>query len=208
VLLSGEPGIGKSRLTAALEEQLAGEAHIRLRYFCSPHHRDSALYPFISQIERAANFERDDPTEAKLAKLEALVEQSDNNASETAALFADLLGIPSEGRYSPLPQDPQRRRELTLAALVGQLEALARHQPVLLLFDDAHWADSTSLELLDRAIERLEHLPMLMILTGRPEFAPPWVGQARVTTLALNRLGGREAGGIGGHRRRRQAPAH
>jgi class 3 adenylate cyclase/tetratricopeptide (TPR) repeat protein len=198
VLLSGEPGIGKSRLSAALQEQLAGGAHTRLRYFCSPHHRDSALYPFIAQLERAAGFERDGTASARLDKLEALVAPSANNASETAALFADLLGIATEGRYPALPQDPQRRRELTLSALLGQLEGLARRQPVLLLFDDAHWADSTSLELLDRAIERLGHLPVLMILTSRPEFAPPWVGQARVTSLALNRLGGREAAALAG----------
>ena len=196
VLLSGEPGIGKSRLSAALQERLRDEPHIRLRYFCSPHHRDSALYPFIAQLEHAVAFDHDDPPPARLEKLEAVLAESGDSSGKTAGMLADLLGIPAEGRYPPLPQDPQRRRELTLAALLGQLEGLARRLPILLLFDDAHWADSTSLELLDRAVDRLEHLPVMMIMTFRPDFAPPWVGQANVTTLALSRLAGREAAAL------------
>jgi predicted ATPase/class 3 adenylate cyclase len=193
MLLSGEPGLGKSRLIAALRERLREEPHARLQYFCAPHHRDSALYPFIAQLERVAGFVREDPTAAKLDKLEVLLAQAGETTVETMALFADMLTLPTEGRYPPLPYDPPRQRELTLAALLGQLEGFARQGPVLLLFEDAHWADSTSLELLNRTIERLASLPVLMVVTFRPELAQAWVGQARVTLLALNRLGRQEA---------------
>jgi class 3 adenylate cyclase/predicted ATPase len=193
VLISGEPGIGKSRLTVALSQAIQSDQHTRLRYFCSPHHQDSVLHPFIAQLEHAAGFTREDSPAARLDKLETLLAQGGAGTGGTAALFADLLGLPTEDRYPALPQDPQRRREMTLAALLDQLAGLARRHPVLLLFEDAHWADSTSLELVDRIVERLRDLPVLMVATFRPEFAPPWVGQAHVTSLALSRLGGREA---------------
>jgi tetratricopeptide (TPR) repeat protein len=188
VLLSGEPGIGKSRLTAALQDMLHDEPHTRLGYFCSQHHRNSALYPFISQLERAARFERDDPPAARLDKLETLLALSGEIDAETARLFADLLGLTNDGSYATLPQDPQRKREMTLVALLGQLEALARRQPVLMVFEDAHWADPTSLELLDRAVALLSRLPALLVVTFRPEFRAPWVGQATVLSLSLTRL--------------------
>jgi predicted ATPase len=120
----------------------------------------------------AVAFAPEDSPTVRLDKLEAILAESGNNSGETAAVFADLLAVSVEGRYRPLPQDPQRWREVTLSALLGQLAGLAQRQPVLLLFEDAHWADSTSLELLDRTIERLGRLPLLMILTFRPEFAP------------------------------------
>jgi predicted ATPase len=188
VLLSGEPGIGKSRLRAALYERLRGEPHTRLSYFCSPHHRDSMLYPFIAQLERAAGFERDDPPDGKLEKFETLLAQSGKIGAETVGLFADLLGLIGEGRYPPLPQDRQQKREMTLAALLGQLEMLARQRPVLMIFEDAHWGDATSLELLDRLVASLRHLPALLVVTFRPEFQAPWVGQAHVSSLSLSRL--------------------
>jgi class 3 adenylate cyclase len=193
VLLSGEPGIGKSRIIAALQERLHGEPHTRLRYFCSPHRRDSPLHPFTAQLERAAGFARDDAPAIKLDKLEKLLAQSDENPSGAAALIADLLAIPTDGRYLPLPPEPERRRQQILASLVGQLDGLARVRPVLLMFEDAHWADSTSLELLDLIIDRLRRLPVLVVVTFRPEFSPPWVGQAQVAVLALSRLGSRDA---------------
>jgi class 3 adenylate cyclase/tetratricopeptide (TPR) repeat protein len=188
VLLSGEPGIGKSRLTAALHEQLNVEPHTRVRYFCSPHRGDSALYPVIAQLERAAGFEHDDLPAAKLGKVDTLLRQSGEASDETLALMADLLSLPCEGRFPALPSDPQRKREMTLTALLKQLEGLAARRPVLMIFEDAYWADSTSLELLDRTIERADRLPVLVVVTFRPEFRAPWVGQAGVTPLALNRL--------------------
>ena len=179
VLISGEAGIGKSRIVAALQERLESERPVRLRYFCSPHRRDSALFPVIAQLERAAGFDRDDAPAAKLDKLAALVSQSGDNAKETEAVFADLLAIPAGERYPPLSGDPRQRRERIFTALVRQLEELAQHRPVLFLFEDAHWSDSTSLDLLDRIAERVRRLPVLMVVTFRPEFEPIWTGQAR-----------------------------
>jgi class 3 adenylate cyclase/tetratricopeptide (TPR) repeat protein len=192
VVISGEAGIGKSRLAAALQERLQYEPHTRLSYSCSPYYRDSALFPFITQLERAAGFAREDSVATRLGKLEHVVEQADLSPSDTVALLADLLGLSAEERYPPLPEDPKQRREQTLVALVGQIEGLARRRPILLFFEDAHWADSTSLELLGRIVQRISDLPVLLVLTCRPEYAPPWVGQPHVTVLALNRLGGRE----------------
>ena len=187
VLLSGEPGLGKSRIAAALEERLQAEAHIRLRYFCSPSHQDSALYPFIDQLGRASGFGRDDVPAVKLEKLEALL-ASAMPLDEDVAFLADLLSLPNSERR-PLPNlSPQRRKEKTLEALIRQLERLARHQPVVMVFEDAHWIDPTSHELLDLAAERVRSLPVLLIVTFRPEFQPPWTGQPQVTMLTLNRL--------------------
>ena len=154
MLLSGEPGIGKSRLTAALLERLADEPHTRLRYFCSPQHTDSALYPIISQMERAAGFTHDDNTQAKLDKLDALLAQSFTPPQE-AALFADMLSLPNGGRYPTLELDPQMRRQRTLEALIAQLQALAQAKPVLMIFEDVHWIDPTSLEAVGRMVDRL-----------------------------------------------------
>ena len=192
VLISGEAGIGKSRIVAALQERLETERPIRLRYFCSPHRRDSALFPIIAWLERAAGFTRDDAPEAKLDKLTVLLSQAGDSAQETEAVFADLLGVPTGERHPPLPDDPRQKRERIFAALVRQLEALAQRRPVLFLFEDAHWIDSTSLDLLDRFAERVRRLPVLMIVTFRPEFEPPWIGQAHVTSVTLSRLGQRE----------------
>jgi class 3 adenylate cyclase/tetratricopeptide (TPR) repeat protein len=192
VLISGEAGIGKSRIAAALQERLEPERPIRLRYFCSPHRGDSALFPIIAQLERAAGFARDDAAAAKLDKLAALLSPSGNSDQETEAVFADLLAVPTGERYPPLLDDPRQKRERVFSALVRQLEALAQHRPVLFLFEDAHWSDSTSLELLDRIAERVRQLPVLMVVTFRPEFEAPWTGQAGVTSMTLSRLGQRD----------------
>jgi class 3 adenylate cyclase len=191
VLLSGEPGIGKSRLTAALMDRLAGEPHTRLRYFCSPQHTDSALYPIISQMERAAGFTHDDSAQAKLDKLDTLLAQS-VRPQQDAGLLADLLSVPNDGRYPKLELTPQQRRQKTLEALTAQLEVLSSIKPVLMIFEDAHWVDPTSLEALGRAVDRMRRLGLLLIVTYRPEFEPPWIGQPLVTALTLNRLGERE----------------
>ena len=143
VLLSGEAGIGKSRLTAALLERLAADPHTRLRYFCSPQHTDSALYSIISQMERAAGFAHGDTAQTKLDKLDTLLAQS-LTPRQDVALFADMLSLPNDGRYPPLELDPQQRRRRTLEALTTQIKALAQQNPVLMIFEDAHWADPTS----------------------------------------------------------------
>ena len=191
VLLSGEPGIGKSRLTAALLERLATEPHTRLRYFCSPQHTDSALYPIIGQIERAAGLARDDKLQTKLDKLDAMLAQSSTSAQD-AALFAEMLSLPNDGRHPALERTPQQRRQRTLEALVLQVTVLSRQNPVLMIFEDTHWTDPTSLELFGRVVDRIPRLRVLLIVTFRPEFEPPWIGRPYVTALTLNRLGERE----------------
>ena len=188
VLLSGEPGIGKSRLTAALMERLAPEPHTRLRYFCSPHHQDSALYPSIAQLERAAGFRREDTAEQRLNKLEAVLAQGTNDLREAVPLLADLLSIPTGGRYPPLDLTPQKRKEKTLDAQLAQVEGLAARQPVLMVFEDIHWSDPTTRESLDLLVDRIPTLRVLVILTFRPEFLPPWLGRPHVTMVTLNRL--------------------
>ncbi len=195
VLLSGEAGIGKSRLSAALMERLTAEPHRRLRYFCSPQHTDSAFYPIIGQFERAAGFAHGDTPPTKLDKLDALLAQT-STSRQDAALLAEMLSLPDDGRYPALELVPEQRRQKTLAALGLQLETLARSSPVLMIFEDAHWADPTSLEAFGRMVDRIASLRVLMIVTFRPEFEAPWVGQPHVTALALNRLGHREVGNM------------
>jgi class 3 adenylate cyclase len=194
-LVSGEPGIGKSRLVAELAQRLQAEPLLRLRYFCSPYHQDSALFPFIDQLERAAGFAREDLPAARLEKLEALLALA-TPLEEDVALIADLLSLPAS-EHHPLPSlSPQRKKEKTLEALIRQLEGLAGKQPVLMVFEDAHWMDPTSRELLDLTVDRARSLAVLLIVTFRPEFQPPWTGQPQVTMLALNRLDRRDGGAL------------
>ena len=195
VLLSGEAGIGKSRLTAALLERLASEPHARLRYFCSPQHTDSAFYPIISQTERAAGMAHDDTTQAKLDKLDAVLAQT-STPIQDAALFAEMLSLPNDGRYPALDLAPEERRQRTQEALTAQLAALTSHRPALMIVEDAHWADPTSLEVFGRTVGQIKTLPVLLIVTFRPEFNAPWSGRSHVTSLVLNRLGEREAAAI------------
>jgi predicted ATPase len=216
VLLSGEPGIGKSRITAALAERLHEQPHHHLRYFCAPHQQDTALHPVITHLEHAAGFSRDDPPAAKLEKLRRLFGQgrlghlrrrvaahagqrSRNSEQETEvlllavagvrqALIADLLSLPTGSALSEMNLSPQRKKERTLETLLGLLDDLSRKRPVLMVFEDVHWIDPTSRELLDLTIERIRRLPVLLIITFRPEFSEAWGGAAHVSTLLLNRL--------------------
>jgi class 3 adenylate cyclase/tetratricopeptide (TPR) repeat protein len=203
VLLSGDPGIGKSRLTAALRERLEREPHSRVRYFCSPHHQDSALHPFVAQLERAAGFAHDDSADVRLDKLTALIAPGARDRDEVI-LIADLLSLLPSGA-AELDLTPQRKREKLLAALLHQLDALARQQPVLMVVEDLHWIDPSSREFLDLTVERAASLPVLLILTFRPEFQPPWSGLPQVTALTLNRLdrpsGAAMVEGIAGNRK-------
>jgi class 3 adenylate cyclase/tetratricopeptide (TPR) repeat protein len=188
VLISGEPGIGKSRLAAALAERIAGELHTRLRYQCSPYETNSALRPFIAQLERAAGLKADDTSEQRLDKLEAALAVGTSRVETVVPLFAALLSIPFGGRYPPVTLSPAQQRRRTLAALLDQFEARAHLQPILLSFEDAHWADATSLELLDLTVKRVPKLPVLALFTFRPEFEPPWTGLPNVSTMTLGRL--------------------
>jgi class 3 adenylate cyclase/predicted ATPase len=198
VLLSGEAGIGKSRLTAALLERLAGEPHTRLRYFCSPQHTDSAFFPIISQMERAAGFAHADTTQVKLDKLDAVLALA-LTSTRDGALFAEMLSLPNDGRYPALDLMPEQRRQKTMEALAAQLEVLSRSKPLLMVFEDVHWSDPTSLETLSRTLERIRTLSVLLIVTYRPEFEPPWIGRPYVTEISLNRLGEREIDAIISH---------
>ena len=185
VLLSGEPGIGKSRLVRELHAGLEGEPHVWLLYQCSPYHTTSPLHPVIEQLERAAGIGRDDPPETKLDKLEALLAQSTARLDLAVPLVAAVLGVPTGARYSLPELTPQRGKQLTLQALVDQLESTSAGQPVLLAYEDVHWIDPTTLELLGLAIERIKRLPVLLLITFRPEFNPPWIGQPHVSPLPL-----------------------
>jgi class 3 adenylate cyclase/tetratricopeptide (TPR) repeat protein len=191
VLLSGEAGIGKSRLTAALLERLASEPHTLLRYFCSPLHTDSPFYPIIGRIERGAGLKRDDTPQVKLDKFDALLGRVPTSAGD-AVLLAEMLSLPNDGRYPTLDLTPEQRRERTLEALTTQMVSLTLRQPALMILEDAHWADPTTLELLARTADRIITLRVLLIVTYRPEFDPPGVGEPHVTTLTLNRLTRRE----------------
>ena len=199
VLISGDPGIGKSRIAETVIERLTGEPHIRLREFCSPHHQDIALYPSLTQLERAAGFRREDTDDQRLTKLEAVLAVGAADVGEAVSLLASLLSIPAGDRYPGLDISPERRKAATLQALVSQMVGLTRRQPVLLVVEDAHWADPTSLELFELIVERASSLPLLAIVTFRPEFAPPWVGRSQVTLISLNRLPRRLCAEMIGH---------
>ena len=197
----------KSRLTAALLERIATEPHTRLRYFCSPQHTDSAFYPIIGQMERAAGLAHDDTAQAKLDKLDALFARTaiasctratdlTSTTKQDATLFAEMLSAPKRWPLSRARPCPSAAPTKTLEALTAQLAGLASQHPVLMIFEDAHWTDPTSLEAIGRAVDRIKTLPVLLIVTFRPEFNAPWVGQPHVTTLTLNRLGEREAATI------------
>ena len=173
VLLSGEAGIGKSRLTAALLDRFANEPHTRIRSFCSPQHTVSAFYPIIGQIERAAALTHNDSLQAKLDKLDATLAQSSTSAQD-AGLLAEMLSLPNDGRYPALELTPQQRRQKTLEALVSQIVAVSRQNPLLMIFEDAHWIDPTTLELFGRIVERIRTLRVLLIVT--PNLSPPGSG--------------------------------
>ncbi len=188
IVVTGEAGIGKSHITLALQEALHGQSHTPIRYFCSPHYSNTALHPFITQLARSAHFQRNDTGAQKLAKLDALVREFTNDTDEIVALFASLLSLPPDPRY-PLPSlTPQKIKEKTLEALVAQFAGIAARQAVLAIFEDAHWIDPTSRELLVQIVDRVAHVPALLIITARPEFVPPWPGYPHITTLPLSRL--------------------
>ncbi|MCA6118121.1 AAA family ATPase [Bradyrhizobium sp. WSM 1738] len=193
VLISGEAGIGKSRLVAMLCENASLGAHCRVRYQCSPYHINSALHPFVAQLERAAAIRSQDTPEQKLDKLEAMLTRGTQRVANAAPLIAALLSIATGERYPPLGLNPVQQRRQTFAALLDQLEGLARQQPVLIVCEDMHWADATTLELFDLAVDRIRGLPILALMTFRPEFEPPWAGLANVSVLRLDRLDRQDA---------------
>ena len=197
VLLAGESGIGKSRLIRALRERLEGEPHTPLSQYCSPHHQNTALHPVAGLLERASDLRRDEPPEQQLAALEAMLALGADDLREVAPLFAELLAIPvPAGRYPVLELSPPQKKERTFRALLDQLAGLAARQPVLVLYEDVHWADPSMLELLGRVVERVQRLPVLTLVTFRPDFAAPWAGHGHVTLLSLSRLSRRQGQAI------------
>jgi class 3 adenylate cyclase/predicted ATPase len=193
VLLSGEAGIGKSRLAQALRGEIRGQHHVAVRYQCSPHHANQPFYPAIGQIWHAAGFSPGESTQARLDKLEGMVAQSQLDRAKITPCLAALLSIPTAGRYAPFDLPPSLMKERTIDALIALLVGLTRSAPVLFLLEDAHWIDPTTLELTNRAFQEWQNLPVLSLITFRPEFTPTWDGRAQVTSLSLNRLERREA---------------
>jgi class 3 adenylate cyclase len=191
VLLSGEPGIGKSRIALGLLQGLVDEAPIRLRYQCSPFHSQSALHPVLEQMARAAGIEETDPADLKLAKLETVLAIGSEQVEEAVLLLALLLSIPTGGRGPPPQLSPERRRQRTGEILLEQLEGLAARQPLLMIFEDAQWIDPSTSELLGLTIERIHKLPVLLLIIFRSDFAPPWRGR-NVTALSLAGLSRRQ----------------
>lgn len=188
VFLVGEPGIGKSRISESLRERTAADNPTLLRYQCSSYHSNSALHPFIEQLQRAARFESIDSTNTRLDKLEALLSTAKTQRDLAAPLVASLLSVPFDGRYRPLNMTRDQQKDATMELLVSQVEGLTRRHPTLIIFEDAHWADPTSLELLGHIIDRLPEMAALAIITFRPDFSPPWAGRSHVTSMTLSRF--------------------
>ncbi|MBI2802010.1 MAG: AAA family ATPase [Gammaproteobacteria bacterium] len=187
VMLSGEPGIGKSRLLSALHSELATNGAQALRFQCSPYHIYSAFYPSISNFERALRFTADESLASKLDKLEALIVEQLGRPLADVRFIATMLSLPTD-RYGSLDMSPQRFKTETLRVLADLTEAAARRTPTVFLFEDAHWTDPSSLEVLDLLVERIKNVPLLIVITHRPEFASRWLNQDHVTSIALTEL--------------------
>jgi class 3 adenylate cyclase len=187
VLITGEPGIGKSRLLLALEHEVEQAQHARIRFLCSPHYQDSPLFPIVHQIERAASFERHDPPTVKMEKLSRLLE-ADSSSNPDVSVIADLVSIRRSENGLPDHHARQGSKDQILAAVLRQFDRLTRYNPLLVIFEDIQWADPTTLDLLDLLIERVERLRILLVITARPELQPPWVIRPQVTVLMLSGL--------------------
>ncbi len=198
VVLTGEAGIGKSRLIAALEEALAAEPHASLRYFCSPHHQDSPLYPVITRWEQDCGFVRADGDEQRLEKLAGRLEALGATADE-CSLIAEMLSLPGGDRFSPLNLTSRRKKEQTFDALRRLLAIRAQQSPMLMLFEDAHWSDPSTLDLMDGFAEVVAELPVMFVASCRPEFTAPWIGHANTDTLYLGRLDRHQAAILAAH---------
>ncbi len=189
VFISGEAGIGKSRLLQGLRDQVAARELIRIRYQCSPYYSNSALYPTIKQLERAAAFRSDDDGETRLGKLDRLLRNSGDEFQANAALIAQLLSLPFEERYGAIELPPQQIKQRLLETLAANLMWLAGRRPILFLFEDIHWIDPTSQELLERIIAGLPRARILLVVTHRPEWQPSFGDHNHLTSIELNRLG-------------------
>jgi class 3 adenylate cyclase len=192
VLIVGQPGIGKSRLTQGMQERIL-EPHTSLHHQCSPFHLNSPLHPFIEELESCAGFARQDAPVQRFEKLEAALADLVPQMEDALPLFAALLSLPA-GRYPPLQLSPQKQKEKTLQALIDRVRALTRGGPVMIAIEDIHWIDPTSQDLLELLVPIVSGLPVLLVMTYRPEYLPPWTGP-HVNTVTLNRLS-REQGAV------------
>jgi class 3 adenylate cyclase len=199
VLLSGEPGIGKSRIALALRERLGSDAGISVRYHGSPYHTNTALFPVIDQLERASGFARGDTPEVRLAKLEALLGNAATGSRSAVLLIAEHLAIPTGNRFPALELAAEQKKAQTFHVLLAQIEGLAAKKPLVMTIEDAHWFDPTSLDLFDLIVDRIDRLPVLLVVTFRPEFVPRWTERSHVTLLTLNRLGRNEGAALVRH---------
>jgi class 3 adenylate cyclase/predicted ATPase len=188
VLLSGEPGIGKSRIVQELRERIAGEAHGRISFQCSPYCTSTPLYPFVEQLKFVVGVDREAPSTMSLARLEASIAATTGEPARVTPLLAALLSIPTDDQYDPLTLSPQQQKDATVAALADRLIGLARDEPLLIIFEDTHWIDPTSQEVLDLLVDRVENTSILVIITCRSEYQPRWHAHSHLTTLTLNRL--------------------
>jgi predicted ATPase/class 3 adenylate cyclase len=188
MLIRGEAGIGKSALVETLRRQVRRQGYTRVAMRCSPYHRTSALYPVIMHVQRMLQFDRDDTPEAKLDKLQRVMQTYSLPLAEVVPLLAALLSVPLLERYPAPNLAPPQQKQQTLDTLVAWLAEEAERQPVLAVWEDLHWADPTTLEILGLFIDQSPTVPMLHVLTFRPEFVPPWPTHSHMTPLTLNRL--------------------
>jgi class 3 adenylate cyclase/tetratricopeptide (TPR) repeat protein len=189
VLINGEPGIGKSALADVIREQVAREGYTRATYRCSPYHTNSALYPVITHLQRLWRWEREDTPAEKLDKMEETLRTTSLPLKEAVPLFAALFSLPlPEGRYPPLGLTPQQEKQQTQDALTAWLLEEAERQPVLVVYEDLHWADPSTIENLGLLVEQVPTAPMLTVLIFRPQFVPPWPTRSHMTPITLNRL--------------------
>jgi class 3 adenylate cyclase len=189
VVLVGDAGIGKSRIVRALQDALATEPHLRIGYQCSPHHADTAMFPVAQQLKRATGIGAADADAAKLDRLEALLGGTAATAAQDIALLAALLGIDASARYGPLQFTPQQQRQRTFDALIQQTLFLSRNRPLLIVLEDAHWIDPSTLELVELSAERIAASGVLMLITARPTFTHDFGKRSDVSRIVLNRLG-------------------
>jgi DNA-binding SARP family transcriptional activator/class 3 adenylate cyclase len=187
-LIEGEAGIGKSRLARAFQDRISSEPHQWLRYQCSPFHANSPLYPVVRQIERAAGLAAGDTPEQKLGKLDVMLAAIGSGPPDAALFLAALMSIPVDGRHAPLALNPAQLRRKILATLLACVDVLAQRNPVIMMFEDAHWADASTLEFLALLVERIRQLPVLVLVTYRPGLDVPWSCLDHVGTLSLGGL--------------------
>lgn len=195
-LILGEAGIGKSRLLDELHAQIGDAPHRFVCWQCSAFHQTKPLYPVIERITRAAEISDDDDGSAKLGKLQALLTGASMPLDSALPLFAELLSLPQESGYSMLDLTPAQRRSATIAAIGDWIRRIAEDKPLLLTLEDAHWADATTLDVVNLLINGLAGVPMMILVTGRPEFAAPWSGRTHVKVIGLDRLEDRECEGL------------